>query len=238
MKRFAPFAVLPLLTMTLVLPVYARTTMAASPVVLHSGRAGAEAVIPVTTQQPLQTATLQDKQAFQDQQASFRQKLRAERQMFKASLAKIKDQRKQALVADIADRIASVSAEKTAIMHAALDQMTTILSLISTDGQTLKSRGVDTSALDQAVAAAQQAITTADASVTAQAGKVYTPVITTDSALRLTVGQTVSQFRTDLSDVYQQVVAAKRAVMRAAMELAKIKNAAPATSSVSGALTP
>lgn len=218
MKKSAQMFSILLLSLILAAPVFAQTVTPASSATTPSTLSTARG-----THMTMKQTLTQDRQAFQAQKQAFREKLTTERATFKQQLAKITDQRKQTLVTNINDRIASVSADKTTTMNAALSQMTTILNNITQQEQTLKTQGTDTTMLESAIAAAQQAITAADTSVTTQAGKVYTLTITNDATLRESVGQTVSQFRTDLSGVYQQVVSAKQAVMQAAMELAKIR---------------
>lgn len=179
------------------------------------------------------TALLTQKADFLAAQTQFRTQLQAERQTFKANLDKIKDQHKVLIVTDVNDRIASVSAERTETMHEALTTMTTILGAIQTQAETAKNAGKDTTQLDQAISTAQDTIATADASVTAEASKVYPITITSDTTLRQTVGTTVDQFKTDITSVYEQVVAARQAVLEAARlsRLLTTSNTSSATSS-------
>jgi hypothetical protein len=117
--------------------------------------------------------------------------------------------------------MASVNKKSTAKFSAVLERIQSILNRIIATAQNLKTKGVDTTALDSATASAQIAIDNAKAVVASQSAMVYVIQIASESALRENVGSTVSDLRLDLRDAHKAVIDAKQAVMNAAMELAK-----------------
>ena len=145
------------------------------------------------------------------------------KEVFQQKLAAIKDAKKKILVQKINDKIADLNKRATNKMSLGLTNISTILTNLDTRAKNMKTAGKDTTAYDAASLKAKNAITTAAAAVSAQAAKTYTVTITTEGALKINVGATVSQFRLDLVAVHKLVVDAKQAVWTAAKELAKLK---------------
>lgn len=130
--------------------------------------------------------------------------IQAKRDEFKANLQKIKDQRKKLLVENIDAKIAEMNKKTTDRFSEVLMRLQTILDNVS-------SKITDAKILAD-VKVAQTAIDTAKTAVDLQAAKAYTAQITNETALKINVGTTVSQFRLDLVAVYKLVVDAKQAV--------------------------
>lgn len=146
------------------------------------------------------------------------------RDQFKQELSQIRDARKEELVSSISAKITSTNTTDTTKFADALDRLQTILDTISSKSASVKATGVDTSTVDSAVTSAQAAIDSAKAAVSAQAAKTYVLSIPDSTTLKASIGPTVSEFRTDLSTTFKAVIDAKQAVMKAAMELAKVSN--------------
>lgn len=142
---------------------------------------------------------------------------------FKQRLQIIRDERKKAMLERIDEKISMMNNTSTARFSAVLEKLTIILNRIIDKGQVAKAKGVDTSMLDQAIVAGKTAIETAKAAVATQAAKAYSIDIVSETTLKATVGSTVSAFRKDLRDVHKIVIDAKQAVMKAEMELAKVR---------------
>ena len=155
--------------------------------------------------------------------AETREELKEKMEAFRAQIKTIRDERKQILTERIADKIASSNARLTDKMDKALDHLTDILNRVKDRSAAFKAEGKDTTALDQAISAAQAAIAAAQNAVDAQSSKEYTANITDDLTLRNTIGQMVSGFRLDLQAVHKLVVDAKQAVQKAIMGAAKLR---------------
>ena len=155
--------------------------------------------------------------------AETREQVKEKMEAFRAQIKTIRDERKQILTERIADKIASSNARLTNRMDKALDHLTDILNRVKNRAADFKAQGKDTTALDQAISAAEAAIAEAKNAVEAQGAKEYTANITDESTLRNTIGQMVSGFRLDIQAVHKLVVAAKQAVQKAIMEAAKLR---------------
>ena len=165
------------------------------------------------------------KAAMMDQRQDMKASMSAKRAEFKEKLQAIKDTKKQAVVDKIDVKISTVNSSQTKKWEEVLTKLEGILGRISSQGATLKSEGLNTTMLDASITSAQRAIQTANTSVTTQSQKDYVITITSESALRNTVGSTVSLFRTDLKNTQQTVNAARLAVVKAAEELNELKTA-------------
>ncbi|OGH17745.1 MAG: hypothetical protein A2868_00175 [Candidatus Levybacteria bacterium RIFCSPHIGHO2_01_FULL_40_15b] len=186
-------------------PVFAQTSTATS--------------TPQTIKDRLRTIK-EERQAFV---AETREQVKEKMEAFRAQIKTIRDERKQILTERIADKIASSNARLTNRMDKALDHLTDILNRVKNRAADFKAQGKDTTALDQAISAAEAAIAEAKNAVEAQGAKEYTANITDESTLRNTIGQMVSGFRLDIQAVHKLVIAAKQAVQKAIMEAAKLR---------------
>ena len=155
--------------------------------------------------------------------AETREQVKGKMEAFRAQIKTIRDERKQILTEKIADKVASSNARLTNRMDKALDHLTDILNRVKNRSAAFKAGGKDTTALDQAISAAEAAIAEAKNAVEAQGAKEYTANITDESTLRNTIGQMVSGFRLDIQAVHKLVIAAKQAVQKAIMEAAKLR---------------
>lgn len=115
---------------------------------------------------------------------------------FKAKLAKIRDEKKKAIVEKLDARFAEVNEKRTNQMSGHLYRMSGILDKVT---------GKD-------VTAARAAIQVASTAVSAQAAKSYLITITTEANLKMDVGKVRSQLESDLRVVHQLVIEARKAV--------------------------
>lgn len=180
--------------------------------------------------QALENLRSEQKEKIQNLQEEMRAKreeamerYKAQRALFEQKIQTIKDERRKEIVERVDSRILERNTKYTNRMSEILEKLKAILKRVSEKGAVLKSEGKDTSALDRAIASANTAISDAEAAVVAQAGKEYVITIGTETTLKTTVGSVVSTFRSDISAVHKTVIAAKQAVMKAAMELAKLR---------------
>ncbi len=158
-------------------------------------------------------------------------------QRFREQIQTIKDERKKLLVEKIEDHIATSNARLTTKMKNALSRMSAILQDIKVKAAGQKAAGKDTTALDNAIAAAETAIANAQAAVNTQSQKEYTTTISDDTGLKGVIGQMVSQFKIDLTATYKTVVDARQAVANVIMELAKLGGIGNTFNASSSAIT-
>lgn len=153
-----------------------------------------------------------------------REERQENREEFRAQIQTIRDERKREIVEKLNDKLSSVNERATDHWVEVLEKLKEIVTRIDTKAQDLEGEGVDISQIEAAIALANNAIAEAQSAVSTQAGKTYEITITDETNLRADVGKTVSQMHKDLRDTHKVIVAAKQAVMQAAMELAKIKS--------------
>ncbi|MBI2430748.1 MAG: hypothetical protein HYV39_01895 [Candidatus Levybacteria bacterium] len=158
----------------------------------------------------------------QQKREEAKEKFKAKRETLKIKIEKIKDERKKTIVERIDNKLSIVNTNRTDRMLEHLEKLSSILEEIKERAVLTKADGKDTTAVDTAISAAQNTITNAQNAVVTQAGKEYIITITTEQALKNTIGKTVSQLQQDLKVTYKAVVDAKQAVQAAARELAKI----------------
>ncbi|MBI2611388.1 hypothetical protein HYW54_01435 [Candidatus Gottesmanbacteria bacterium] len=149
--------------------------------------------------------------------------IKEKREEFKKKIQTLKDERKKQIVERLDEKMSMINTNMTDRMLAHLEKMEDILSRLQEKVDTAKNEGKDTTAAQNAITNAQSLIDTAKAAVTEQAGKDYTPAIPDETTLRAVVGTSMSGLRADLSALHKQVVDAKQAVMKAVMEVAKLR---------------
>ncbi len=151
------------------------------------------------------------------------QKAKEKQEEFQLRLRQIKDERKRNLVERINQRILMMNQDYTRKFASVLDKLQSILERISQKAEEIAPEGQETTALKTAIDQAELMIKVAREKVAAQALKQYLIQLPQEErGLKDAVGQTVSQFRNDLRDVWQAVIKAKQAVSQAAKELAKV----------------
>ena len=160
------------------------------------------------------------------------------KQEFKDKFAAIRDERKKVLAQNIDEKIAMMNKNHTTRLSEVLAKLEKILDRINTASETAKGKGLNTVSLDNAIANAKVAISSAKDAVSAQAAKVYNIQTSTDTTLKANVGVTVSMFRKDLNATHKIVVDAKQSVMKAEMELAKIRGEQKAMKKEGTTVTP
>ncbi len=145
-----------------------------------------------------------------------RQEIRSERrQKFQDKVIQIKDELKKAVVERLNGKFTALNQRQTARMLERLERLTSIVSRLQERVAQLKANGKNTTSAETALSTAQTAIQTSMDAVKAQASKEYVPQITTESALKQTVGITSRQLHTDLTTTHKTVITAHQAVVKA-----------------------
>lgn len=174
------------------------------------------------TVKPGKAMRQQVRQTFKSQKQALLDTGKANREQFKAQLAAIKDAKKKQILSLLDTKIAAVNKRRTTHMTNALTRLQQILDKITERAATAKTQGMNTTAVDQAVATAETAMTTAQTAVTTQTGKDYVISVPDETRAKAAVGQTIDSLHTDLRTTRQSVLAAKQAVLGAAIALAKL----------------
>ena len=150
------------------------------------------------------------------------QAMQLRKEEFQEKLTLIKEQRKKQLLERIQEKTAKINTKRTDFMSAVLEKLTSILARLEEKVTNAKPQGINTSAAENAIAIAKQKIDQAKASLESQAGQTYSLEIQSESTLKATVGQTVSELESDLKSTHALVVDAKQAVSNVVQEVAKL----------------
>jgi Skp family chaperone for outer membrane proteins len=182
-----------------------------------SGRMNPRATV-IEERQEVKGNLREIKGELRDERASVSAEIQAKRDEFKLKLAMIKDARKQQVLERVASKSAEINKKRTDQMMEVLNKMTVILERIANF-----QFQIPNSKLDGLIVTARTAIETAKSAVTAQSQKDYTITITTESALRTTVGQMMLQLENDLRLTREKVILARKAVNDVFSEFMKLK---------------
>lgn len=161
------------------------------------------------------------RQEIRETRQNFIQQRQEARAQFVEKLKVIRDERKKQIVEKLENRMNEINQNRTAQMLKHLDKMTEILNRIEQKGN----EGIrgNKGEFEAAVAAARTAIEAARQAVEAQAGKTYAPNVVDEATLRGVVGASMSQLQQDLKAVREKILLAKKAVMDAALALARAR---------------
>lgn len=158
----------------------------------------------------------------QTRKEQLQEQFKAQRESFKEKLQTIRDLRKQQITEKVDKSLANINQRRTDHFNKILAKLNEILGRIQSKAAELKAAGKNTAALDAAITAASNAISTAQTAVSDQSAKDYAPTITTDNGLKNAVGTVFKQLQTDLAVTRQTVAKARDAVKTAALELRKL----------------
>lgn len=150
-------------------------------------------------------------------------RLQDKREKFKEQLATFKDKKRQALVERIDDKITRVNKKRTDHMVQVLNKLSAIRDRLDTKIASAEAEGKDIDDAQTAIEEANDAIATAQSTVSTQAGKDYVINIPDEGGVKSAVGSVVSQLQQDLRATHKTVVDAKQAVMNAAKEVKKLQ---------------
>ncbi len=167
------------------------------------------------TREQIKTTVQERNTAMKERRTAFTQKLK-----------EIKDARKKTVVERVDTKLATINKNRTDSMTKVLERLEALLTKFSEKAKTLKGQGVDTASVESAISEAETAIENAKTAVLTQAANEYTPEITDETTLRQTVGAALKNLQNDLKTTYGVVTDAKRAVMKVAEELAKVRGSA------------
>jgi len=162
------------------------------------------------------------KKAIEEKRAQLQSQIEAKRAQLQERLKKIKDERKKAAVEKIDRQLTELNDRMLAHFTDLLKKLENVLGRISSRADKANARGLDVTAVRQAIADADKAIVAAREAVKAQAGKTYSVVVNTEATLKVDVQKARQALHADLKKVSDAVRAAREAVQQAAVKLAQI----------------
>jgi len=141
-----------------------------------------------------------------------REDVQEARDEFKARLSEIRDARKQLVLKNIADRLDQINERWTTHFSKVLSRLTEILTKIGTRTDKVEESGRDVSSVRLAIGVAEDAISTAQDTVDAQAENSYIIEITDEDGLKSDVKVVRDQLHSDLTSTRNAVKDARGAV--------------------------
>ncbi len=164
------------------------------------------------------------KKTIETKREELKTKIEAQKETLKTRLKAIKDDRKKQIVERVADNMNNLNQRMTDHFSNVLNQIEDVLNHVSSRADKAEANGKNVTAARTAIANAKIAITAARTAVANQAGKAYSPTVTTESTLKNDVGALRKTLYEDLKKVQDVVKAARDAVRQAAVTLAQIPN--------------
>ena len=162
------------------------------------------------------------KQLMQERRENIREKIEEKRQIIKERLEKVEDERKQRIAEHLYDQINNLNERMSNTFSFILDKIEAVLSRIETRSEKAAENGADVSTVEAAITEAINAISASRAAIEAQSQKVYVFEVNSEETLRLDVGSIRQSLHNDLVEVRRTIVAAREAVRKAAVALARI----------------
>lgn len=151
-------------------------------------------------------------------------KITTQRENFKKSLLKIKDEKKRATAENINVKVQDLNAKATDQFSASISRIENVLVNIEARINSSGVTGADVSAVTANNAVAVKAIADAKAAIVIQSGKIYTINVTDEKTLRAEAQKVRDALNTDLRAVNEKVKVAHNAVRLSADMLVKIPN--------------
>ena len=141
------------------------------------------------------------------------------RETFKENVTKIRDTKKQAIITNIDTKITEINKKRTDEMTDRLSKMSEILDKVGVRSSEAKIAGKDITKVEALVSAARLALTTAQSTVSTQAGKTYVADISSVETVGQAMSTTLAAVKTDVTAVYEVVKSAHLSVQAAVKEL-------------------
>src|SRR3989344_862832 len=167
--------------------------------------------------QNLEQKKLTDQQRLSEKRAEIASKAA----ILKERLQNFKDKIKAATVQRISDTLNKINQNQTTQMQKHLDKMSGMVTRLESRINEAPGAGQSTASASAALNDAKQAIASASAAVTTQAGMDYTISVSSESAVRADSKQSRDKLHNDLKSVRQLVINAKQAVAKTIMTVAK-----------------
>lgn len=161
--------------------------------------------------------------------------IEAKREAFKTKLAAVRDQKKQTIVTRVDEKLSRINKNRVAHWQKVLTRLEEVLGKVEKMTTNLKTKGQDVTAVEEAITKAKGALAAAKEAVAAQGEKEYIITVTSETTLRINVGQAIKTEQTDLQAVLKTVNEARKQVGNAIKALAQARGEAlPPVASPSG----
>jgi len=154
---------------------------------------------------------------------SVRAKREKETLEFRKRLTRINDEKKQAIVEKISERLQTLNEKWVEQWNKVLLRLAEVLTKLEKVVAEAKSEGKDVAAVEEAIALARTKILTAQAAVATQSQKTYPITISTEENLGQDVRSAINLFHNDIKNVREVVAEAKEAVVSVYQALAKVR---------------
>ncbi len=151
-------------------------------------------------------------ESLKDRREAAKKEYESRRETLKDKLEDMKDEQKAAHIERINEKCQKINEKRTERMSQMLEKLSKILENVINRASAAEANGKDISSVDTAVAAAQTAITDAQAAVETQAGVECVITINTETTAKNDVGAAISGMQQSLRAVYDKVIAARKAV--------------------------
>ena len=147
------------------------------------------------------------------------EEMKTARERFKDKVQELSDERKKKIIENIDENITKHNEKWVEHWNRVLSRLTEILAKLESKTDELAAKGKDVSEVVSAIGKAKDAVSAAQAAVTAQAGKSYVITIENEENLGENVSQTVQGFKADVKLVFEKVKDARQAVKEAFQKL-------------------
>lgn len=154
----------------------------------------------------------------------------------KEQLLKIKDTKKQVTLERLDTKFTSINTRHTTQMTNVLNRLSSLTERVATKAAAEKKLGKDTSAVEEAVEMARDAIDEAEEAVASQAAKDYTVIVADETTVGAEAREMIQTLMSDLRSLHEKVKAAREKVIFAARTLATLKGETSPISSESAKL--
>lgn len=148
-----------------------------------------------------------------------RKAIEEKRTELREDLKKIRDEKKKQVVENTASRISDRNTRWVSHWNEVLERLSSILEKIETEASSLNN-----TALNEAIAKAKSSLAASQTKVSAQAAKLYSPTIETESTLGENMRELISLFQADVKSVITSLNETRRMVKDAATKLREAKS--------------
>lgn len=173
----------------------------------------------IETKNSIKETRATNKASIEAKLAENRKAIELKRAELKEDLDKIKDERKKKVVENTASRISDRNTRWVSHWNEVLTRLSSILEKIETESAELNN-----TALNDAISKAKSSLSSSQAKVEAQAAKVYSPSIETESTLGENMRSLIGTFQADVKSVISSLNETRRLVKDASTKLREAKS--------------
>lgn len=173
----------------------------------------------IETKNSIKETRATNKASIEAKLAESRKSIELKRAELKGDLNKIKDERKKEVVENTASRITDRNTRWVSHWNEVLTRLSSILEKIEGEAA-----GLNDTSLNDAISKAKSSYSSSQMKVEAQAAKVYSPTIDTESNLGSNMRSLISTFQSDVKSVITSLNETRRLIKDAAAKLREAKS--------------